>query len=398
MQLLYISTFMFHKDENQIYGLPSCSDSFFEKYLDVFDSVLVLGEQPKTYLNYSSFVKIQNQKIQVEVLPSNTRPTDFCNDGQLKKILTKKIETADAILIKPASRRGMMAIKIAERLHKPYMIEMTGDIHNALLQNPSRIKKLYAPILYSQIKKAIRNCEFGLYVSKDYLQGKYPIKGRMCGCSDVVLEPSSAEVLDRRIEKIDSMKEGDIINLALVGFYQGNGKGVDTAIRALSRLPERYQLSILGNGTEENRQKWYRYADEHSVSADRIHFPAPLPSAEAVLNWLDGYDFFVFPTRSEGLSRAVVEAMSRGLPCFATNICTMPELLPSECLFELDHDEKLAELLTKYTNDKELMKRLAKINFEKVKEYDFEILKERRNAFLMEFKEYCENYNKQNEK
>ena len=141
-------------------------------------------------------------------------------------------------------------------------------------------------------------------------------------------------------------------------------------------------------------EKWYLYANDFGVARDRLHFPEPLPSVEKVLQWLDGCDAFVLPTRSEGLSRCVVEAMSRGCPCFATNICTMPELLPEECLFELDDDKELAELLLKYTADKSLMKKLAQINFEHVRDYDVEILKERRKAFLAEFKEYCESYKK----
>ena len=394
MQLLYISTFMFYNESDKVYGLPSCSDKFFEKYLTVFDSVKVLGEKTKKYLNVSDLVEIKNDKISVEILPSNTKPKDFKNDKDLSKFLYSEISKADAILIKPASRRGMMAIRIAKKLNKPYMIEMTGDIHNALLQNPSKLKQMYAPILYRQIKNAIKDCEFGLYVSKDYLQGKYPIKGKMCGCSDVVLDPSSIEILEKRFKRIDDMKDGDTINLALIGFYQGNGKGVDTAIRALSRLPDNFQLSVLGNGTEENREKWYLYAKDFGVSRERLHFPEPLPSVDKVLQWLDGCDAFVFPTRSEGFGRCVAEAMSRGCPCFATNICTMPELLPGECLFELDDDERLSQLLLEYTADKSMMKRLAEINFEHVKDYDVEILKERRKAFLSEFKEYCESYKK----
>lgn len=397
MQLLYISTFLFHTDKDGIWALPSCSDSFFAKYLDVYDSVRVLGEEIKTYLDKTALVRMINNKISVSLIPANTRPIDFRNDALVNELLKKEISKADAILIKPASRRGMMAIKIAEKLHKPYMIEMTGDIHNALMQSPSKIKRMYAPILYRQIKHTIRNCKYGLYVSKDYLQGEYPIKGKMCGCSDVVLDKSDVSVLERRLEKIDRMQPDDTVQLALIGFYQGNGKGVDTAIRALGRLPENFHLSVLGNGTEESRKKWYEYAREYNVNNSRLHFPEPLPSAHDVLLWLDDYDFFVFPTRSEGLPRVLVEAISRGCPCFATNICTMPELLPSECLFQLDDDKKLADLLRLHVADKEWMKQAARINFEHAKDYDVDILKTRRNKFLTEFKEYCIKVNEQDE-
>ena len=389
MQLLYVSTFMFHQEEGVTYALPSCADTFFSKYLDVFDSVRVLGEETKKYLNKSVLTPMESDKITVRILPANTRPQDFKNDRYIRQELTEEIRRAEAVLIKPASRRGMMAIRIAEKLGKPYMIEMTGDIHNALTQSPSRIKRLYAPVLYCQMKKAISKCPFALYVSRDYLQSKYPIPGVMCGCSDVVLDTASEEVLQRRLDKIDGMTDDQIIHMALIGFYQGNGKGVDTALRAMARLPQRYHLSVLGNGTEENRQKWYDYAAERGVSADRLHFPQPLPSAAHVLRWLDDFDFYVFPTRSEGFGRVVAEAMSRGLPCVATDICTMPELLPQDCLFPLDDDAALARLLADFAADKERMKQAARINFEHAKDYDPAILRERRNAFLREFQQYC---------
>lgn len=389
MKLLYISTFMFHKEASRTYGLPSCAGSFFSKYLDVFDSVRVIGEETKAYLNKSVLVEIKNDRIEVEILSPNTKPQDFKNDKRIKRALTREILRADAILIKPASRRGMMAIRIAEKLQKPYMIEMTGDLHNALRQSPSRIKRMYAPILYRQIKRAIANCRFGLYVSEKYLQSKYPIPGVMCGCSDVVLDRSEPQILEKRLEKIDKMQDDAIINIALIGFYQGNGKGVDTALRALARLPERFQLSVLGNGTAENREKWYTYAENCGVKAERLHFPAPLPSAQAVLHWLDDFDFFVLPSRSEGFGRVIAEAMSRGIPCFATNICTIPEMLSGDALFELDDDETLAARLAMYASDKQRMKAAATHNFHYVKKYDFEVLKERRNAFLAEFKAYC---------
>ena len=392
MKLLYVSKFMFLKKGNETFALPSCSDSFFQKYLDTFDSVEVLGEEVKSFLDHSKLVKMEDKHISVKILPQNATPKDFLNDKQIKKILFEEIQKAEAILIKPSSRKGIMACKIAEKLNKPYMIELTGDIHNALLQNPSRLKRFYAPILYKKIKRGIRNCKYALYVSQTYLQNKYPISGKMFGCADVVLNDFDDEILQLRFDKIEKMSLEKRIDMGLIGFYQGNGKGVDTAIRALARLPKNFHLSVLGNGTKENRDFWMGYAEKYGVR-EQLHFCEPLPNVKEVLLWLDNMDFFVLPTRSEGLCRCVVEAMSRGCPCFVTDICTMPELLPKECLHKLDDDEKLSGLVINAVNDKDALKRMAKRNFEKAQEYKFETLKERRNAFLAEFKEYCEKIN-----
>lgn len=393
MKLLYISSFMFRISDGITYGLPSCSDDFFKKYLDVFSSVRVLGEPLKSYLDYKSLVSIKDKQISVRILKPNTSPRDIKNDRAVKLNLIEEISQAEAILIKPASRKGMMAIKIADKLNKPYMIEMTGDIHNALKQNPNYLKRLYAPILYRQIKKSISKCKYGLYVSKSYLQDEFPIEGKMCGCSDVFIEKTEKRVLEKRLLKIDLLTSNKRIDIALIGFYQGRMKGVDTAIQALSQLPQYFHLSVLGNGTEENRMKWISYGKRLNV-IERIHFPKPLPSSQEVLLWLDTMDFFVLPTHSEGLCRCLVEAISRGCPSFATNICSMPELLSSDCLFPLGDDKKLAELLYLYSKNTKLMKELAIKNFQHAKNYNFDVLKKRRNDFLFEFQNYARGFDK----
>jgi glycosyltransferase involved in cell wall biosynthesis len=383
---------MFRITENGTYGLPSCADPFFQKYLEVFDSVQVLGNPVRDYIDTSALVKMTDPRISVRITPNNAMPQDFKNDKVIVRVLREEISKAEAILVKPTNRKGIIALKLAEELKKPYMIDVTGDIHNALKQHPSFLKRLYAPILYRQIKNAIKKCQFGLYVSKDYLQQQYPIAGEQCGCSDVVLEPACQEVLEKRIKKIQNHASTDKFEIALIGFYQGKMKGVDTAIRALAKLPSNFHLNILGNGTQENREHWFKYAAELGMDAphERISFPTPLPNATAVLNWLDTQDFFVLPTRSEGFGRCVAEAMSRGCVCFATDICTMPELLEQECLHPLDDDATLKSLIETYAGDKDKMIANAKRNFDKAKEYDFEVLRTRRNAFLEKFKAYCE--------
>ena len=68
----------------------------------------------------------------------------------------------------------------------------------------------------------------------------------------------------------------------------------------------------------------------------------------------------------------------------------MPELLPRECLHSLGDDSALAEQILKVMSDPEEAKKYASVNFEKAKEYDFDVLKQRRDLFLADFKKYCE--------
>ncbi len=395
MKLLYISGFMFAKQDGRTFALPSCSDKFFQKYLDVFTDVRVLGEPMKKYLDPRSFVTMTDKRISVRILKANKTPRDFVYDREIKKQLCEEIANSEAVLIKPSSRKGMMAIRIAKQLEKPYMIELTGDIHNALSQGERLLGRIYAPFLYRQIKHSICDCKFGLYVSDEYLQRRYPIVGKTCGCSNVVIPEIEDEVLRKRLKRIEEFNVRENVNVALVGFYNGLRKGVDVAIRALSELPPNFRLSILGNGTEENRFKWIDYGRRLGI-VDRISFPSPLSSSLEVLYWLESQDFFILPARSEGLPRCLIEAISVGCPSFASNVCAIPEILPRENLFEVGDAKKLASLLRSYASNTELMKESAKSNFERAKKYRYELILKRRNQFLTEFRQYACAFNQNN--
>lgn len=96
----------------------------------------------------------------------------------------RRLERVDAILIKPSTRRGIMAMRIAKKLNKPFMIEMTGDIHNALLQHPDWKHRLYAPILYRQIKKEIEYCHFAFMSVEIIYRADIPLKVK---CVDALM-------------------------------------------------------------------------------------------------------------------------------------------------------------------------------------------------------------------
>ena len=90
------------------------------------------------------------------------------------------------------------------------------------------------------------------------------------------------------------------------------------------------------------------------------------------------------------MPRVIIEAMSRALTCFATDVCSLPELLSKDCLFSINDDKKLSNLVLHFSAHKEISINESRNNFEKSKDYSFNVLKKRRNAFLEEFKEYCE--------
>ena len=97
----------------------------------------------------------------------------------------------------------------------------------------------------------------------------------------------------------------------------------------------------------------------------------------------------VLPSRSEGLPRCIVEAMSRGCPCITSNVCGMPELINNRWLHEPEDYNRLATLIVEMAENKDLMFEAAQENYQNSHSFLRKNINERRNVFFLEFKNYC---------
>ena len=308
----------------------------------------------------------------------------------IKKGLKKFIGEAEAILIKPSTTRGLMAISIAKRLKKPYMIQITGDLWTSYKDHPNMIKRYYgAHILFRLVKSAIRDCKFGLYVSEKYLPSMYPIDGLQCGVTNSVIPEIPSNILNERIKKIDGYTLDETMKIGLVGAYKGNRKGIDTAIKALSLINDiPIELHILANGVEEDRLYWKQFAQKHHFD-NKLFFDSPVSGVDKVLEWNTHMDLIILPSRSEGLPRCIVESISMACPCIVSNVCGLPELVSEEWIHAPEDFHKLSELVKRMLGDKNAMREAAMTNFEHSKNYTFENLRTKRNQFLTQFREYA---------
>lgn len=395
MELLYISCFQFEQNENQMFAFPAYGDAYWQKYLDVFDTVQILGEPVAKKYRGTGLVQITNKRVSLEILPSNAYPSELRHDAYIKERLSYYISKADAVLIKPSSRKGIMAIKIAKRFGKPYMVELTGDLRTSYKDNPNIIKRYYgAYLLYWQVLKNIKDCQFGLYVSEQYLPKMYPIAGVQCGCTDAIIPAPEYDALKCRLEKILKYNEDTPLRIGLVGAYHGNRKGIDTAIQAISKIKDYpVTLHILGKGVKADRDVWMAYANKYGIE-NKVYFDTPLNSIKDVLKWNDNMDLIILPSRSEGLPRCIIESMSRACPCIVSNVCGLPELVPEEWLHDPGDYNKLSMLIKRMISNKEMMMSSAKENFTHSLDYSFESLRSKRNDFLLKFKKYAQEYNR----
>jgi len=104
---------------------------------------------------------------------------------------------------------------------------------------------------------------------------------------------------------------------------ENSERDIPTLVRAFDRVATKHadvELAIVGDG--DLFEKTRRLA-ESFAARNRIH----MPGFDQPEKWLAWADCFVLPSRREGLSNALLEAMAVGLPCIANDIPPNREVL-----------------------------------------------------------------------
>jgi len=107
--------------------------------------------------------------------------------------------------------------------------------------------------------------------------------------------------------------------IATVGHLR-HVKGVDTFIEAAARVHREFPEAVflvVGDPTDAGYAKQLRELCESLQLGDSVRFLGNVPEVSSLLVECD---IFCLPSRSEGFSNALVEAMACGLPCVATRV------------------------------------------------------------------------------
>ncbi len=172
-----------------------------------------------------------------------------------------------------------------------------------------------------------------------------------------------------------------LIRLIFVGTLEQLYKAPDVLLDAVGQCFRQgldLELVLIGGG--KYQQQLEARAEALGLGL-RVRFLGQLPAGEAVRNDLDRANLFVLPSRQEGLPRAMLEAMARGLPCIGSTVGGIPELLEAEDLVPPGDAMALAAKIREVVSDPDRMARMSAWNVAKAEEYRDEVLRERRAAF-----------------
>lgn len=203
--------------------------------------------------------------------------------------------------------------------------EVVGDAFDSVYYSraPGPVKKPMAR-LYSALNSfLIKRADCALYVTESTLQKRYPSRAKLIySASNVELGPEWFK------HEKDIRIRAEVNQLLAVASLNHRYKGLHVLLESLTNLPEPIRLVIAGCGRLE--LELLTLAETLNL-ANRVEFYGRVTHGRLRCLMQDS-DIFVSASLSEGMPRAVLEAMAQALPVVATDVGGCSEILSQRAL------------------------------------------------------------------
>lgn len=185
------------------------------------------------------------------------------------------------------------------------------------------------------------------------------LKSEGVSANHIVELPNGVEI--DLIDPRTNYKFSDTIQITFVGRLHKQ-KGLDVLFLGFSKLIKKFstlkiKLQLVGDGPLRN--ELHSLANEYKIDG-HMEF---VGKTDQVYSYLRETDIFVLPSRAEGMSNALLEAMAFGLPVVVSNIPGNVLLVQNQengLVFDAEDSDILMEKLSLYIADDILRERMGK--------------------------------------
>jgi glycosyltransferase involved in cell wall biosynthesis len=368
---------------------------FWARYLSSFDRVKVVARVQDVSSDHEGLAPAGAEGVSFIDVPTYVGPAQYLRMRRVIRDTLRGIDVrGSAVLLRVP---GVVSFGLGRAMPAgyPFGVEVVGDPYDAFgpegIQHP--LRRLFRWWYSRELRSFCENAACSLYVTREALQRRYPPgkdagPERSVGVADVELSDTAYlnggdepdhEALARRRRLQD---DGRPLRLICVGMMEQLYKRQDVLIRGVAACASAgLHLSVTLVGGGRKMPELRALADSLGI-AHLVDFKGTLAGGAAIREQLDAHDLFVLPSAQEGLPRALVEAMARGLPCIGTAVGGIPELLPEYALVPPDDVPALAGRIEAFARDPGLRERAARENFTIARSYRESVLQPRRVAFF----------------
>lgn len=352
---------------------------FWDRYFVAFDEVQVVARVQTVSSVPNDWKRADGDGVIFAPVPYYVGAREYLSKaGAVRRAVRAAIGDEDAVILRVPSQLASCLCPALRKRNHPYAAEVVGDPYDVFA--PGVVEHPLRPLFrWWFTRKLRRHCQRAFavsYVTAKTLQQRYPPAPNVFTTNYSSVQLSGLPVTHPR-----RVSERTRWRLVTVGSLAQLYKGTDVLIGAIARCRAEgldLRLTILGDG---------RYRSQLEAQAaglklqGHVLFKGQLPAGEAVQAELDNADLFVLASRTEGLPRAMIEAMARAVPCIGSEVGGIRELLPPDDMFPPDDVPALAAKIAEVVSARERMEQMSQRNLAVAGDYREEILCERRKAF-----------------
>jgi glycosyltransferase involved in cell wall biosynthesis len=378
MKALVVFDGRFYKNSGQPCSYHLTYDLFTKRYLSEFDSVTVVG---RLFDKEDPGAKpVIGERASFTGIPGYVGPKEFITKlpTLIKTLWNLDLNNTAVFLRTPGTIPFIFSLILLLK-GKGFAVEVVADPYDQLSKgavvHPIRgfFQSLYTKFLKWQCKKAIG----ASYVTRYSLQKRYPPK------SELNTHYTSLNLGDEWFVESPRKLTNKLqtVNLMNIGMMPQLYKAQDVILESVKIITDsglNCHVTFVGDG--EYKEKLQQMAVTLGV-ADKVSFIGKISDRDYIKQLFDEADIFVLPSRQEGLPRAMIEAMSRALPCVGTNVGGIEELIDNDFIIEVNDPQALADKVIMLANSPDLLTAQSAKNLNTSKEYRGTVVQARREQF-----------------
>lgn len=307
----------FFVHEGRLYTKLSFPYSYWRDYLRFFEKVVVVARaKPIDEVN-SEFARVDGPGVLFVEVPYYFGPLGFIKSlPRLIGVLGRVSRKYPAFIMRSGNVTNLLWFFVLLR-RKPYLREYPGNIREGVA---------------GYIGKG-----FGVAALAAFLDALGRVQARFSKANSFVSEScrslygserpgflfSSFLISEVGVQK-NSYVVGSRLKIVSVGRLEKE-KGHAVLIEAARQLgARRVELIFIGDGTQ--RVVLEQMCNELGVAAA---FEGAITDRARLFELVGQADIFVLPSLTEGMPRALLEAMAIGMPCIGSDVGGIPEILPA---------------------------------------------------------------------
>lgn len=373
MQLTIICDHRFVKvSDGSVWTTGNLGYDFLGRYLTVFDDVRVICRLVQNDSPPVGGLRASGPKVSFD------RVTDFSGllgyalrRRSVRESLQNCVRGHDPVLVRAPSVLGWLGTRCLERQGRPYALEVVGDPRESFgWGRPAgplgvAVRSLMSWRLRRQAQRAVA---VG-YVPSPKLRERYPAASGATAASysSIVLTDNAFTAGAKCYTRPPRP-----LHIVTVASLNWPHKGIPVLLMALRKLLDQgktLRLTVVGEG--RLRSQYIEQANSLGVEGV-VNFVGQVTAGAGVRRYLREADLFVLPSLSEGLPRAMVEAMAQGLPCVGTKTGGIPALIDSTYCAETGKASHLARKIDYLGSSPRCLNEQSKRNIMRARDFDIE--------------------------